>query len=178
MGSKTRRSARLHAAFLVLFAIVSTDDGLAGKKKKAKNVEPTLSLQWAPTDDKQESAIWLSYLIARTNYVAEHESEYDLQPGPLMARFEEEVQARQTAARIYSELLEQGDQRPLPYFDDLSLIDGAGLMKEYVWTYFRQESWGEAPATLRLDQFSDWRLEHMPEHQPETQGGLSVELSE
>jgi len=117
----------------------------------------------------------MGYLASRAVYVQEHEGEYDLQLGLLLPQFAEEVEARKTVVQIYSEMKQADSGLVIPYFEDLLLVVEAGFIREYVWLFLRGEKWREEPNGLRLEQFDHWRLEYIPEHQPETRGKLRVE---
>ena len=166
----------LAVALVFELTLTVASDGIEGEPPRGEAKDKLeLSIEWAPTDSENEGAVWLGYLMARANYVSDHEAEYDLRPGRLTPKFEEEVEARQTASQIYRELKQADAELHLPYFEDLSTIAVAGFMREYVWAFLRQDAWKESPEDLRLDQFERWRSERIPGHQPQTHGNLSVE---
>jgi hypothetical protein len=87
------------------------------------------------------NAAWLGYLMERQTYIREHADQYRLTTGIAIPRFGEEVEARKTMAQIWKELKEKDQSRKDTYLDQVISVYEADFMREYVWTYLRQQSW-------------------------------------
>jgi hypothetical protein len=120
------------------------------------------------------AAAWLGYLMERQVYIREHTDQYKLTPGIIIPTFDEEVEGRKTMAQIWKELKEKDQSRTDKYLDELVSVHEADFMREYVWTYLKQQSWSKQPTDLRLKEFSDWQQLHLKNHQPETHGNIRV----
>jgi tetratricopeptide (TPR) repeat protein len=132
----------------------------------------TVALHYDPDKD---GALWLGYLVARSAYVDQHMSAYEQKVGVITPTFEEEVQARTQATLIFRELEQKNKGSNDPYFGDLDQISSGGFMREYVWTYLHQDSWGNAPSDLRLAVFDQWRMTHLVDHKVITRGNIAFE---
>lgn len=133
-----------------------------------------VSINWDPKEaPANESALWLGYLLARANYINAHPTLYPQHTGSVLPTFTEEVEARSSAARIYTELKAKDPTLNVAYFDDLALISSNSFMSEYVWTYLRQDTWGTAPAGLKLTEFDEWRAAHLAGHHAISHGTIS-----
>jgi len=119
-------------------------------------------------------AAWLGYLMERQVYIRDHAAQYKLTPGIAIPTFAEEVEGRKTMAQIWKELKEKDQSCKDKYLDELIPVHEADFMREYVWTYLRQESWSGQPKDLRLEEFSQWQQLHLKEHQPETHGNIRI----
>jgi hypothetical protein len=109
---------------------------------------------------------WLGYALVRRVWV---DIKFRQQfPGETAYRysFEEELDAREGASKIWSELKSK-DHFIDPYFDDLHQIDDAGFFREYVWYCVPHPDWSQ-PTGLQQSAFSQWMSAHLPEHQVET----------
>ena len=89
------------------------------------------------------------------NYINRHEDARRSQ-GVCIPHFEEEVDARSKAARIYSELSAKDKQFHDGYFDDLLKVEKVGFMREYVWSYLKQSTWTEGEKPSNLATFVSW----------------------
>lgn len=107
---------------------------------------------------------WVSYSLMKSACQLEIGGE-----NPARATsFECELKARE-------HLLETWSERPVPgngdngerYLDELQAVQHAGLLREYVWHYWREPEW-HAPPDLDLDRFQEWRHRHLAGHDPET----------
>lgn len=54
-----------------------------------------------------------------------------------------------------------------PYLDALTSVRDAGFLDEYTVRYFATNSW-QVPPGVVVDDFREWRREHLPRHEPET----------
>lgn len=122
---------------------------------------------------EQERPLWMTYLYARAAHAASALGDRTPAPGEPVASFEEEVRARTVAVHAYRSLRDRDGQPASAYFSDLDRVEAAGFLREYVWHYLRQASWGAEPAGLALDAFDAWRAVHLPHHVPVTHGRLA-----
>ena len=120
-------------------------------------------------------APWLGYLMARQVYIMKHEDQYDLSPGVIIPKFEEEVEARTSLVQIWEELKKKDEKLKDKYLNELQLVHEAGFMHEYVWTYLRRVSW-EKPEKLKLKDFSNWRKKQLNKHKVESHGDIRVTI--
>ena len=116
--------------------------------------------------DKNASAGWVAYGIA----LASWEPSY-LSNGKLNY-FDREVFARMEAAKIWKQLREKESVKANKDLDDLSTINDAGYMQEYVWVYLKRRSWRD-PGNLKLKEFRVWAQENLQQHQPVENPGVS-----
>ncbi|HEV8267518.1 MAG TPA: hypothetical protein VGR00_04765 [Thermoanaerobaculia bacterium] len=165
---KARTCAGLAVATCMLVSAAAR--GVAAEKEHDLRV----ATDWSPDNPGGEGAVWLAYLMDRADYVWKHRADYPQRVGPISASFEEEVEARTIAAKVYGELRAQDSGLDVPYFDDLAAVHAAGFMREYVWEYLRAPSW-KPPATLKLEAFKAWRSAHLANHRVVTKGGLRFE---
>ena len=117
------------------------------------------------------SSLWLAYTIVRANYIIDHNELYKIPLGPVTPLFEEEAFSRQHLVTIYNELKESDKSLSYDYLEQLSLVDSAGFMKEYVWVFLKQSAWTQ-PQGLRLNEFNSWTQENLKDHAPQTYGGI------
>jgi tetratricopeptide (TPR) repeat protein len=122
-----------------------------------------------------ENAIWMMYPIGRSVYISQHPNQYEQVPGRIVPAFAEEVEIRGKLVKIYQEMRAKDGKLDLPYFNDLSQVAASPFMREYVWTYLHQDTWGPAPADLKLPAFDDWRKANLPNHRAVTRGGVRFE---
>jgi len=119
-------------------------------------------------------AAWLGYLMERQIYIRDHAAQHKPTLGIAIPTFAEEVEGRKTMAQIWKELKEKDQNCTDKYLDELVPVLEADFMREYVWTYLRQESWSNQPDDLRLKEFSQWQKLHLKAHQPETHGNIRI----
>lgn len=133
-----------------------------------------VTIQVGPDQVEQDILpVWLGYLMARANYVSANKALYVGETGVIRPRFEEEVEARTTAAQLYKEL--GGGKRPDPYFKDLVKVEQASLMREYVWAFLRQPTWKDDQQPGKLNAFEVWARNNIPDHQVVTYGGIALQ---
>jgi len=157
-------------AIAICLLVSASANGASAQKKSDLRV----ATDWSPESPGGEGAVWLAYLMDRADYVWKHRAEYPQRAGPISASFEEEVEARTIAAKVYGELRAQDSGLEVSYFDDLAAVQAAGFMREYVWEYLRSPSWKQ-PASLKLETFKAWRSAHLANHRAITKGGLRFE---
>jgi len=119
------------------------------------------------------NAAWLGYLMQRQIYIGDHIDKYKFAPGIIMPTFGEEVEGRKALAQIWKELKEADRSRTDKYLNELIPVHEADFMREYVWTYLKQQGWTTEPENLKLKEFSAWRQKHLQGHQAETHAKLS-----
>ncbi|OGW24051.1 MAG: hypothetical protein A2X59_12380 [Nitrospirae bacterium GWC2_42_7] len=119
------------------------------------------------------SAPWLGYLMGRQVYIMEHKNEYELSPGIIVPKFEDEVEGRQTLAQIWKELKEKDNNLKDKYLNELEVVLDAGFMREYVWVYLRYELW-KKPDKLRLKEFANWKKQNLKNHKAVSYGNIRV----
>ena len=143
----------------------------------ASQPRPKVTVNWDSRagQSKEQSAVWLGYLLDRAIYVKEHGNEYADAKGVLIPHFTEEVDARSKAARIYEELSAKDKELHDDYFEDLVKVEEAGFMQEYVWTYLRQSTWAESERPSKLVAFSSWKEANLPNHRAVTYGSISMQ---
>ena len=128
-----------------------------------------------PSLPKHISAPWLAYVLARQAYVLKHVGQYDLIPGRMVPKFEEEVQGRKMLAEIWAGSKRKNKDLKDKYLDELLAVGKAKFMAEYVWTYLKQPAWPKQPRGLRLKEFTLWRQRNLKDHKPETHGGIRAQ---
>jgi hypothetical protein len=156
------------AILVILCALLATQGALAG------NDQLGYALELDPSLPDYIGAAWLGYLMERQIYIRDHPDQYKLIPGIITPTFDEEVEGRRTMAQIWKELKEKDKSRKDTYLDQLIPVLEADFMREYVWTFLRQQSWSQQPKDLRLKEFSAWQQRHLQGHQPATHGNIRI----
>jgi len=156
------------ALLVILCTLLLASSALAG------NDQIGYALELDPTLPDDIGAAWLGYLMERQIYIREHPDQYKLTPGIVIPTFDEEVDARRTMAQIWKELKEKDQGRKDKYLDELVSVHKADFMREYVWSYLRQQGWTRQPKDLRLKEFSQWQQLHLKDHKSETHGKIRI----
>lgn len=81
--------------------------------------------------------------------------------------FECEVSARHLLVQSWSQQVQDRPQLQDRYLDELTQIEQAGFLREYVWDNFRERSW-QRPDDLRSQEFREWKLGNLDNHRPYT----------
>jgi hypothetical protein len=165
---RRKDSMKKVALVVILYALLAVSASFAGND----HIGYSLELDSALPD--YVNAAWLGYLMERQIYIREHSDQYKLSPGIAIPTFDEEVEARRTMAQIWKELREKDKSRTDKYLDELVPVHEADFMREYVWTYLRQQSWTRQPKDIRLKEFSQWQQRHLKDHKPETHGNIRI----
>jgi tetratricopeptide (TPR) repeat protein len=131
-----------------------------------------INVRMDPALADPDAPVWLGYLLARANYVKEHESEYDWKPGVITPSFGEELAALTTALKIYRELQQKNEHLQIAYFDDLARVIDQSYLGEYVWTYLHESAWETPPDKLRFVDFMHWRATNLAQHQALPKGDI------
>jgi Tetratricopeptide repeat len=132
-----------------------------------------VTINWNPANPENENAVWLAYLLARAAFMEKHEDLYEQKTGTIAPIFAEEVEARTTATQVYREMRQKDRELNVAYFNDLDRVAGGSYIREYVWTYLHQPTWGAVPDDLKLAEFDVWRKTNLPDHQAMTKGSIS-----
>ena len=115
------------------------------------------------TDTDPVLQSWVGYSLAR--------STCQLQIGGENPARESSFACELTARRLLMDtwLEQQAEKLVLQdnYLDELSSIQSAGYLNEYVARYFRKRHW-EVPADLDISGFNRWRRTNLPGHKPQT----------
>jgi hypothetical protein len=119
-------------------------------------------------------AVWIANLLGRASYVNAHEDRYRHVTGLCAPQFDEEVEARSSAAKVYLELSDQDPKLHDPYFVDLTKVEKAGYGREHVWTFLRQPTWPETQQPSELRDFDSWASENIPDPKVATIGSISI----
>jgi hypothetical protein len=133
-----------------------------------------IAIRFDPTRPNEKSAtIWLAYLMARIDY---HEKHHLRMPGSgeIIPSLAEEVDARSTASRVYSELKEKDANLVDSYWNLLSDVNRRGFMAAYVWTFLRRPGWPASDRPSNLAAFETWRQKALPNHKAQTYGSIEA----
>jgi len=162
---------------------VSRSESLAalGRAIAHPSVPPTppaadqidVAVQWDPATPPAERQLWATYLYTRAALVAAESSQVALPLGEHTASFDEEVRGRLMAVYLYRQLRREHPAFRSAYFADLSRVEAAGYLREYVWRYLKARSWSQ-PDGLRLAAFDAWRAVHLLNHVPRTYGRIEI----
>ena len=148
----------------------------------ANNEKPEYSIE-VELDDSLFSyeegiqASWLGYGLARAKWLMENVLANNPEAYTYKRSFEEEVYARESLAKIWGELKENDPLLKDSYLDSLLSIFKVGLIKEYVWVFFREDTWQPPSETLKLAEFSKWQVENIPNHYPQSFAEIRVRES-
>jgi hypothetical protein len=136
-----------------------------------------VTINWSPAKPENENAIWLAYLATRAAFMEKHKDLYEQKTGTIAPIFAEEVEARTTATQVYREMRQKDKELNVAYFNDLERVASGSYIREYVWTYLHQPTWGATPGDLKLAEFDVWRKTNLPNHQAVTKGSISFGAS-
>ena len=116
----------------------------------------------ALSDQDPQVQSWIAYSLARSTCqvslggaVPSRDHSYDC-----------EFRARRILATRWLELAAYTKHRDA-YLDSLAGVYDAGMLNEYVWTYFHRSDWVK-PDNLDLDAFESWRRTALRGHEPRT----------
>jgi hypothetical protein len=152
--------------------VLVTASNYAAIAAPAPTNELSVSIHWNPEKADPEGPLWLGYLLARAKFVGDHRDLYAQKVGEVAPTFGEEVEARTSAVQIYRELKEKDRKLSVVYFKDLDRVESNSFMREYVWTYLRQPTWGPPPNELKLSAFDTWKATNLANHQAITKGSI------
>ncbi|MEJ1962437.1 MAG: hypothetical protein WDO56_13210 [Gammaproteobacteria bacterium] len=135
-----------------------------------------VAILWDPETPEGESKIWLAYLFARAAFAA-NETNGGPAAGERVSSFDEEVRGRTIALTTFRALKHEPAQPVSEYFNDIDRVEAAGFLREYVWSYLHNVSWGTTPSNLDLAGFEVWRAEHLANHKAVTHGRIAFRLA-
>ena len=135
-----------------------------------------VAILWDPETPEGEKKIWLAYLFARAAYAA-NETDGGPAVGERVSSFEEEVRGRTIALTTFRALKHEPAQAASEYFNDIDRVEAAGFLREYVWSFLHNASWGKTPSNLDLTGFEVWRAEHLANHKAVTHGRIAFRLA-
>jgi hypothetical protein len=135
---------------------------------------PTVVLRYDPDKPNRNSAvIWLGYLVSRTAFHKKHHLPIP-GSGEIIPSFEEEVDARTTAARTYREFKAKDAKIKDSYWETLSEIERRGFVAAYAWTFLHRKEWPSSVRPANLAEFNAWKQRALPRHVPRTYGWLEA----
>jgi hypothetical protein len=141
-------------------------------RSQPKKPQWTVHVHGAAQSNIQTAAAWTVY--AGTKALVRMGKYIDLHPESLgrTSPFDEECFARDALAEHWA--MQAPDfQRTDPYLHLLVQIRSAGLIREYVWRFLREDGWGE-PNGIDVRAFDAWAAKHgLDAHQPVTLAWLT-----
>ena len=106
---------------------------------------------------------WVSYSLARSTCQLQIGGENPARE----SSFACEMTARRLLLDTWFEHQAQNPDLADEYLDELSSIQTAGYLDEYVARNFRKQHW-ELPGDLDMSGFKKWRRSNLPGHKPQT----------
>lgn len=91
-------------------------------------------------------------------------------------KFSREYEARESMIDIWLELKKKGEVPDSKYLSELGLVYESGYLKEYVWYYHKNKKWRK-PRKLKLEEFMDFMVKNLPEHEPNEISEINVSNS-
>ncbi len=170
-------SAAAFASAAVLGATVLSSASRGTAPSEAPAPDRYVAILWDPATPPGERKLWTAYLYTRAAQLASESGVEPLRLGVHAPTFAGEVRARRVALGLFRQLERDDPDFGSRYFDDLDQVEAAGFLREYVWRYLRQPSWGAPPPGLRLAEFDAWRAVHLRYHVPVTHGRIAVRLA-
>ncbi|MCF6312065.1 MAG: hypothetical protein L3J39_06410 [Verrucomicrobiales bacterium] len=119
-------------------------------------------------------AAWVSYGGSRALWVNERFLELNPKEEKYRYSFDEELETRSFMCDVWEELSADSKSND-EYLDVLLKTKKAGFLSEYVWHYLRKPEWKKQPKSLRMDNFSTWRVKNIPGHKPKTLATVKLE---
>jgi len=121
------------------------------------------------------ASAWLGYAAARAEWIQTNVSADEIVQKGYHRAFEEEVTSRSSLAKIWKEFGNSQANLKNPYLDDLLKVYESDFIREYTWIYLTSDEWLQ-PEGLRLDEFSTWTSNNLPNHKPETLAGVEITI--
>ena len=128
-------------------------------------------------EKKSESALaaWLGYAMSRAVWVRDHYTEEDIITNGYQPSFEEQIDAYSNMVQIWRELKEKDPNISDVYLNLLERIDDDGFLKEYIWVYLHNGSWGGFP-DVDTKSFDAYAKKYLVGHDPEVIATIKVDL--
>lgn len=147
----------------------------SGSEDKPKlNISVTVDADSLKGESPAIMAAWMGYASGRALWISGHIKANPSEAATYTRTFEEEVEGRESLAKIWTELkAEQADLRNR-YLDQLVRVRDATLLREYVWMNLRSENWKEQPADLQLERYREWAARNLVGHVVETHGNARI----
>lgn len=123
--------------------------------------------------DSNETAAWIAYALALAAWAQNSGAIDRAAAGVFVPPFEGELAARRSQIQVWKELNEK-ERKVFAYMDEVTAVQAAGFLAEYIWTFHRQSTWVTEPDGLRLDAFEGWRSKSLAGHQARTGARLRI----
>lgn len=116
---------------------------------------------------------WVSYGIAKLGTVKKRQGKYHNRTAD---DFQIELTAHQIMVETWAKYRHE-DGKPDPYLDKLIAVDKAGLLQEYVVSYFAKPGWTipvDAIRKMDLPAFAEWQKANLVGHRPQVLAGVMM----
>lgn len=120
------------------------------------------------------SSAWLGYALSRLAWINDNVPMDTLEDYTNYGSFSEEFTGRESLVNIWGELKVSDPLLEDRYLDDLLLVQSNGFLREYVWTYFGNDSWEMPQEDFKFQKFAEWHAINLSGHSPETLAGLEI----
>ena len=123
-------------------------------------------------------AAWMFYGIALVKWIDDNLPKDLVRYGLPDHSMSQELYALGEMITIWKILKEESDSLSDPILDDLVLVLDAGFVREYIWEWSEGVRATEEADGLRLNEFSEWRAKHIPNHSFERLADIQVSYDE
>jgi hypothetical protein len=151
----------------ILAALQEAIESRKRKPRQALSSPEEASIELGADIDADTAAPWFEYAA---HLITSSRRRPEIRPacgGPLSPDFAAELDARRAALPAFR--ARDPASRSSRYFDQLSRVDEAGFLAEYVWHYLRDEQRDlRPPGELRMGDFEAFRLRELPDHEVHT----------
>jgi hypothetical protein len=151
----------------ILAALQEAIESRKRKPRQALSSPEEASIELGADIDADTAAPWFEYAA---HLITSSRRRPEIRPacgGPLSPDFAAELDARRAALTAFR--ARDPASRSSRYFDQLSRVDEAGFLAEYVWHYLRDEQRDlRPPGELRMGDFEAFRLRELPDHEVHT----------
>ncbi len=132
-----------------------------------RDAKRRVNISLVKTSSPTEMVIRMAYGLGLNEWITKNQLTNSVPEGPFVPSFEAEFYARQNQLQVWRELSEKGTP-PLPYMEEMLRVASAGYLREYLWQHHRQPNWGAPPVDIRMETFSQWSVENLRDHSPQT----------
>jgi hypothetical protein len=157
--------------------LAALQEAIESRKRKPRETPPPVeeaSIELGADVDTDTAAPWFEYAA---HLVTTSRSRAEIRPacgGPLIPDFAAELDARRAALAAYRARV--AAHRSSRYFDELSRVEEAGFLPEYVWHFLRDEQRDlQPPGELRMGDFAAYLQRELPDHV--VQSGARVRIN-
>lgn len=119
--------------------------------------------QRAMSDPDPALKSWVTYSLARSTC----QLQLDEKNPARASSFECELTARRLLVDAWSAKTDLDSSLTDRYLDELTLVNDAGYLPDYVAVYFKQRHW-KIPAEVSTRDFRAWERRNLPRHKSET----------